>query len=482
MTPIARDRTAMSRTDLSRPLRCAIDHGLLNGERSLFDFGCGRGDDLRLLGAEGYDVQGWDPAHRPDTSLQQADVVNLGYVVNVIECPRERTETLARAWNLAQKLLVVSARTSGEDRDFDGAVRLSDGIVTSRNTFQKFYEQAELKHWIETSLGVEAIAAGLGIFYVFRDGEEAEAFRASRARRRISTPRLQLYEQRCHENPALVEALVRFFTQRGRVPAVDEIAEGEALESIFGSIKRAFAAVRRNDETISWEAITEARREDLLLFLALSQFERGKRWSALSLSYQRDIRALFGTYAAGQRAANALLLSLGEPGAIDRAILDAPVGKRTPTALYVHHSALDQLPLLLRMFAGVAQGYLGAVEGATIIKLYRHEPKISYLAYPTFDTDAHPALDYALNINLREFQLKRRRYAGQPNPPILHRKECFVADDYPRREIFAALTLAEEFAGLMDETSTIGLRRGWNAVLAAKGLVVEGHDLRPAVS
>jgi len=113
-----------------------------------------------------------------------------------------------------------------------------------------------------------------------------------------------------------------------------------------------------------------------ILYLALRRFERGARWSNLSQTLQRDIRGLFGSHAAAQRAAEDLLLMIGKPGAIDEAVSAAGVGKVTPTALYIHVSALDQLPLLLRAFAGCGEGYLGQIDGANIIKLYRREPKL----------------------------------------------------------------------------------------------------------
>src|SRR5689334_20972603 len=98
----------MSRTALSRPLATAIRDAILTEATSVFDYGCGRGDDLRNLKALGYNADGWDPAHRRSTALKPAAVVNLGYVVNVIEDPRERAETLRNAWQLAERTLVVS--------------------------------------------------------------------------------------------------------------------------------------------------------------------------------------------------------------------------------------------------------------------------------------------------------------------------------------------------------------------------------------
>jgi len=52
-------------------------------------YGCGLGADIRGLRELGFDAYGWDPVHAPDGPQADADVVNLGYVLNVIEDPAE---------------------------------------------------------------------------------------------------------------------------------------------------------------------------------------------------------------------------------------------------------------------------------------------------------------------------------------------------------------------------------------------------------
>src|SRR5258708_35256577 len=107
---IDRHATAIARVELSRPAALSMADRLLLPGASFFDYGCGRGDDVRLLISLGYEASGWDPVHRPDTLPRSADVVNLGYVINVIEDSAERGEVLRSAWGLAKKLLVVAAR------------------------------------------------------------------------------------------------------------------------------------------------------------------------------------------------------------------------------------------------------------------------------------------------------------------------------------------------------------------------------------
>jgi len=153
----------------------ALEDGVITEGDSVFDFGCGRGEDLRQLKRLGFACNGWDPAFRSDVPLHSAPVVNIGYVVNVIEDARERVETLKSAWELAEKVLVVSARLTLEAQRVK-ASEFQDGVVTSAGTFQKFYGQQELRTWIDQTLGVRSVPTAPGVFYVFRESEDREQF------------------------------------------------------------------------------------------------------------------------------------------------------------------------------------------------------------------------------------------------------------------------------------------------------------------
>jgi DNA phosphorothioation-associated putative methyltransferase len=71
---------------------------LLDGTHSLFDYGCGRGDDLRGLRENGIEAQGWDPYFAPDEPVVAADIVNLGFVINVIEDLRRGPADPCQPW------------------------------------------------------------------------------------------------------------------------------------------------------------------------------------------------------------------------------------------------------------------------------------------------------------------------------------------------------------------------------------------------
>ena len=154
---IDRHKTAIVRHDLSAPMKTLVKNGYLNGEYSIFDYGCGRGDDLRELEAHGLDAIGWDPNFQPDNDKTPSDIVNLGFVLNVIEDQDERLEALLSAWDLATSLLVVSVMLAN-DSYIAQFKPYKDGIITSRNTFQKYYAQSEIKAYLERNLQEEAIA------------------------------------------------------------------------------------------------------------------------------------------------------------------------------------------------------------------------------------------------------------------------------------------------------------------------------------
>ncbi|NOT13096.1 MAG: DNA phosphorothioation-associated putative methyltransferase [Methylococcaceae bacterium] len=106
---IARHLTALSRSNLYAPMQCLARRGFLDGSLTVFDYGCGKGDDIRNLSDNAITVSGWDPHYAPDQPKQAADIVNLGFVINVIENYQERLNALIGAYNLANLVLVVSA-------------------------------------------------------------------------------------------------------------------------------------------------------------------------------------------------------------------------------------------------------------------------------------------------------------------------------------------------------------------------------------
>jgi DNA phosphorothioation-associated putative methyltransferase len=350
-------------------------------------------------------------------------------------------------------------------------------VLTGRGTFQKFYDQGELKAYLEAELGTEAVPAAPGVFYLFKEEGARQAFLADRFRRRELPPRKRLSERQFEEGRDLLEPLMAAVASFGRLPEPEEFPQAAALAERFGSLKRAFALVRRVTGEAEWEAIRRRRTEDLLVYLALSRFRKRPALTRLPRTLRADMRAFFGTYAKACRRADEFLFRAGDAAAVDEACRRSPVGKLLPDDLYVHRSALDALEPLLRIYEGCGRAYLGEVEGANVIKLHRRTGKLSYLVYPDFDTDPHPALLRCVKLSLRTRQLECYDYAQSTNPPILHRKETFLHPGHPLHAKFARLTRQEEQHGLFTDTAGIGTRAGWEARLGDAGFELRGHQL-----
>jgi DNA phosphorothioation-associated putative methyltransferase len=475
-TPIPRHRTAIHRGDLSRPMKCVLRDKLVGTADRILDYGCGHGRDVQFLVDQGFDCAGWDPIFCPDSPRLPADVVNLGFVINVIDDPAERAATVRQAWQLSRRLLVVAAQVHVAGRGH-AQVEFGDGVLTGRGTFQKFYSQGELKAFLEAELGTEAVPAEIGVFYVFKDEALRQQFLANRFRRRAAMPRKRLSELRFEEHRQILEPFMAAIAELGRLPEPEEYPQAADLTSRFGSLKRAFALVRRVTGNDDWEAIRRRRMEDLLVYLALARFGKRPPLACLPRPLRWDLRAFFGTYARACRQADDLLFQAGDSTAIDAACARSPVGKLLPDDLYVHHSALAALEPLLRVYEGCGRAYLGEVEGANVIKIHRRSGKLSYLAYPAFDTDPHPALLRCVRLNLRTRELYCLDYAASPNPPVLHRKEAFLAPDHPLCHKFTRLTRQEEAHGLLDQPAAIGTRSGWENRLGDAGFTLRGHRL-----
>jgi hypothetical protein len=246
---VERHKTAMTRYELSKPVKSLLEYGLLAPGSSFFDYGCGQGADVRGLQALGHAAEGWDPVFRPDVEKREADVVNLGYVINVIEDPAERLEALVDAYRHTKRVLTVSALIT-ETVETSRCEHYGDGVLTRRNTFQKYFEQPELQQYIEDALETTAVPVALGVFYVFRDPADQQDFLSARSRRAIDwtqiSTRLGLggppedrWDVFYQEHRTLLDEFGNLALELGRIPQPTEFAKLDEPCAKLGSAKRA---------------------------------------------------------------------------------------------------------------------------------------------------------------------------------------------------------------------------------------------------
>lgn len=463
-----RHKTAISRSALSMPARQALLDGVMQPDCTVLDYGSGRGDDVARLGHLGLRTTGWDPHHsgpRPDSPR---DVVTLTYVINVIEDPAEREAVIRDAWSLAERCLVVSTRLAWERTQVAG-VSLSDGTLTSKNTFQHLFSPGELRALVERITGVRPLSPVPGVAYAFRHDSDRLAYLARRA-----SP-VQAW-QAGQDTQSAISAVVGFIEQRGRMPMVEETPEAllPLLKHLTGRQLSRLAT-----EAADPARVEEGRRTSILntlLLLGIELFNGRSRLHSLPLSAQADIRAFFQSYKEACQRSDRLLLKLRDDTYL-RNVMRNSVGKMTPTSIYIHRRASHRMPVLLKLYEHCGAVAVGKPADWDIVKLAHEGRSVSWLGYPEFDRDPHPRIAWSYSVDMRTLEGSYISYLDRENRPLLHRKHEFLCPDDPDVPKYRRLTEQEVRAGLYRESHLIGTERGWTNALKAGHVRLLGHRL-----
>jgi DNA phosphorothioation-associated putative methyltransferase len=440
---VVRHRTAIVRRELSQPVQMLVSHRIVTENMTVLDYGCGQGDDVAALAAGGFQAFGWDPHYAPDGPRRPADVVNLGFVLNVIEDRHERAETMMAAYSFAQRALSIAVMPLGK-YTFDGLKPYGDGHITARGTFQKYFTQQELRDFIAQALGEAPVAFAPGIFVVFRDKDLEQEVLLKRQARAIVRPvglrpperekravptRPELAERIRPELDTLWAALV----ERGRVLDVEEFPDGlhDRLRAAKVAPTRAVQICLSdpaNRDQLAAAAAT--RREDLLVHLSLTLFPGAPRYATLTRSIQRDLRAFFGSHATAIQEANALLFSVGNAdtvrGGISTAITAGLGAMRDGDTFRMHAPVLNRLPAVLRVLVGCAGVLRGGAEGADFIDIKTDGRRVAFIAC----TDAAarlPVYTERTRVDLGRLKVT----VDQPEGMLLYLKGRFLPADAP---------------------------------------------------
>lgn len=458
---IQRHLTALSRGNFSAPVQALWRHGLINPERHFFDYGCGRGDDVRGLLANGIDASGWDPHYAAAEEKRIADTVNIGFVINVIEDFAERVQALQGAYACTAGVLSVAAMLSSQAPPDGRAYR--DGYLSSRKTFQKYYTQTQLRDFIEGTLDEPAIAVGPGIFFVFRDKALEQRFLTQRYGRQAKNVLLRgwTYEHvRREARPPRPERVVRVKVDRemvmfeahqetfsllwlkslelGRYPEPSELDQEfrAAIDTHIGSLNKALRVMSKRFNAEDLEHSAKQKRSNLLVFAALQQFQKRQPYKHLDEVIQRDIRYFFGDYSSLLSASRGLLYDIAEVEKLDAACREAAEKGygwlEDSHSLQVHVHFLERLPVLLRVYAGCATLVYGDIAEFELIKIHIRSGKITLMKFDDFMGSPLPKMTERIKIKLREQDLDVFSYGEEFPPPLLYQKSRFINEEFPR--------------------------------------------------
>ena len=435
---VERYRTALQRHELSQPIQALAKSGFLDGDYSVLDYGCGRGDDVTELSEHGLEVSGWDPNFYPDGELLNSDIVNLGFVLNVIEDKDERDETLKKAWGFADKLLIVSIMIAN-DEYISRFTPYRDGVITKRKTFQKYYTQAEFREYLERTLDESAVAVAQGIFIVFKDKDEEQKYLLEKqfnSRNWISKTystknpnRKLLREAVYNSNKELFDSYWEKILSLGRVPLTDEYDNHKEIAELCGSQSKALKFLSDFYDPELLQLAKGLKREDLIVYFALGLFEKRRAYSRMPASLKADIKAFFGSYKAAQEEAKVHLFSVGDPVVIKSSCKETyeylGCGEFNEDNDYIFlQDYLGEAPTFIRIYIGCAIRLFGEIEGYQLIKVHFHSGKVTFLKYAEWDTDK-PHLAQRVKCRLRDLEVDIFDYNDEYGTQYLENKPIF---------------------------------------------------------
>jgi DNA phosphorothioation-associated putative methyltransferase len=444
---IARHLTALTRYGYSAPIQTLARFGFLDGSKTVFDYGCGRGDDLRGLRENNIEVNGWDPHFAAEEDKRKAHLVNLGFVINVIENLEERIEALRGAFALADELLVVSAMLTNQNAVKGAAY--GDGVLTSRNTFQKYYSQGELQQFIVEILQEEPLPIGPGIFYVFKDKDAEQRFmygrlenrrnvlRLARLTRPEKPPRIDRAQAKYEQHRNVLENLWECCLSLGRDPDRTEVTNIAEVTESFGSLPAALRFVKSRKENAAeiLDRSHQSRVADLRVYFSQLQFEKRKPYRHLETRLQKDVKVFFGDYRTAVEAGRELLFQIANIQAIGEACHQAAehgIGWLVDSeSLQLHTSLVEQLPPLLRTYVGCGTVLYGDVSSADLIKIHIRSGKLTLMKYDDFTNKPLPRMIQRVKLNLRHQDLDVFDYGDPYEPPYLYLKSRFINEEYP---------------------------------------------------
>lgn len=516
--PIQRHLTALARATISAPVQLLLRHGLLRTGRSFFDYGCGRGGDVASLAAEGYDAKGWDPHFAPQASRVQADIVNLGFVVNVIEDPAERIEALTAAFRLARVALAVGVMLYASDI---GGRPFRDGYLSSRATFQKYFSQEEFKDYLEQVLHRAPFMVGPGVAFLFASEEAEQEFSANRfrsgglaprllttraskhraslasvphrnrpspakpARREPRTARPSAAETRLVAARPQLDKLWSLALDLGRIPEQDDLADFAELEAHLGSLGKAQRMLLEHYDLALLEAAARIRTDDVRLLMAMHEFAKRPAYGKLESRLKRDVKAFFGDYRSAQQAGHRLLVEAGDTANVLRACKDA-AGRglgwlEGEHSLQLHISMVERLPAVLRAYVACGLVLWNSLSEVQLVKIHIESGKLTLMEYEGFDDSPVPLLRRRIKILIRRLNYEVFEYGSPQYPkPALYRKSRYLHEDYPCYAEQLAFDEAIERMGLpaLDEQNLPPSRLV--EMLKTRRLTISGLHLVPS--
>jgi DNA phosphorothioation-associated putative methyltransferase len=254
----------------------------------------------------------------------------------------------------------------------------------------------------------------------------------------------------------------------GRLPAPEEFARDGELRQALGSPNRALRLFVKRGGGELLKQSTEARRNDLLVYMAQLNLRKRLPAKHLSRSLRLDIRTFFSSHKGALAEGLELLYAAGDPGEIEGACEGLAAGRQDEQALYVHRTLVDHLPPVLRAYVGCASTLFGDLRQADVIKLHKSSGRVTFLAYDDFDGKPLPELRARIKVNLRARSVQVFDHSAENQ--ILFFKELLLPPTYPGLLEMRAFSEKVRELGISEELQPQPSGREWARLLEMNNL------------
>ena len=141
-------KTAIKRIKPSLPARNIVSF-LINKVESIFDYGCGNGNDISFYKKYFKTVKGFDPYYRnidiTEIKDNSFEAVTCIYVLNVIDNVKERLKVIENIIRISKKYIIIYTRSDKEINKIANNWKIkNDGYITKTGTFQKGFNVNEI--------------------------------------------------------------------------------------------------------------------------------------------------------------------------------------------------------------------------------------------------------------------------------------------------------------------------------------------------
>lgn len=150
--------TAINRKNISLPLKKLLSLNKLDKLDNILDYGCGHGFDLNYLKNESFKVTGYDKYIKTYSNESYKndfyDKILCFYVLNTIPEINERILVIKTLLSILKPngSIFIAVRSIDElnamkNKEYN---TYSDGLVTSKKTFQKYFSKEDISTLLET--------------------------------------------------------------------------------------------------------------------------------------------------------------------------------------------------------------------------------------------------------------------------------------------------------------------------------------------